>query len=171
MDNTFHITSRGARKETIFYDSMDHDNFLYILADTKQQHPFKLHAYCLMGNHFHHLMGIEDTSQSVIMKSIHQRYARYFNKKYNLTGHVFQSKYFAKPIDNPTHFLLASKYIHKNPVTAGIVTRPEDYLWSSYTEYILPTITHHSVIDTDTTHSLFMKNPLLPYKQYVEIAL
>jgi putative transposase len=78
-----------------------------------------------------------DISTSHIMKYVHATYARSFNKKYDLTGHVFQGRYHAKIIENVKYELEVQKYIHMNPVEANVVKHPGDYKWSSYLAYSL----------------------------------
>ena len=110
----YHITNRGVRKEPIFYNMIDKHKFIIILAEAYSKFKFKIHAYCLMNNHFHLLIELTDSSISKIMQNIQQRYAIYFNQTYQSQGHVFQSRYFSRLVDNPNDFLNVSKYIHLN---------------------------------------------------------
>ena len=107
-----------------------------IFTEAHHKYQFKLHAYCLMNNHFHLLIQSATHSPSKIMQTILQRYSSYFNRTYQTQGHVFQDGFHAVHVDQENYFLNVSKYIHLNPVVAGMVAKPEDYQWSSYNSYI-----------------------------------
>lgn len=130
-----HVISRGNRRDALFYEEGDFKIFLHILRKVNEKSPFELASYCLMTNHFHLLMRSEYQSISKVMSLINKRYADYYNTKYNLTGHVFEKRFFDKIIASPIDMLEVSRYIHLNPVKAGIVTTPENYRWSSYRYY------------------------------------
>lgn len=164
----YHITNRGVRKEPIFHNMMDKHKFMIILAETHSKFKFNIHAYCLMNNHFHLLIELSDSSSSKIMQTIQQRYAMYFNHTYQSQGHVFQSRYYSRIVDNPNDFLNVSKYIHMNPVAAGIVTNPQDYQWSSYATFFNHSPRDHPLIDTNTTYSCYPNNSRELYKKFVE---
>ncbi|WP_313805024.1 transposase [Cytobacillus sp.] len=133
----YHITSRGIRRMALFHDDQDREYYLTLLAETKERHPFHLHTYCLMTNHIHLQIETIDTPTGVIMRQLHNTYAKYFNKRNDFTGHVFENRYGAEWIDNAKYELDVSKYIHLNPLKAGIISNLEDYPWSSYRAYIL----------------------------------
>ena len=165
---TYHITNRGVRKESIFFNDLDKHMFVLILSEVRYKYPFKLHAYCLMNNHFHLLIQSATHSPSKIMQTILQRYSRYFNRTYQTQGHVFQDRFYASHVDQQDYFLNVSKYIHLNPVVAGMVTKPEDYQWSSYTSYIKNSQRNHPFIDTNMTYSCYQSNPREMYRKFVE---
>jgi REP element-mobilizing transposase RayT len=89
-----------------------------------------------MSNHTHLQIETIEIPPSIIMKHLNTKYAKYFNKKYNYSGHVFEKRYGAEFIDSRAYELDLSKYVHLNPVKAGIVAFPEDYPWSSYRAYL-----------------------------------
>lgn len=167
-DGTYHITNRGTRKEPIFFNEMDKHKFMLILVETRHKYHFKLHAYCLMPNHYHLLIQTESSNPSEIMKVIQQRYSRYFNKMYQSTGHVFQERFHSSLITEQDYWLNASRYIHMNPVAAGLVTKAQDYPWSSYPTYLIYTSIKHPLVDTSTTLSFFHNNSRELYKKFVE---
>jgi len=101
---------------------VDRQKYLHFLKDVKAKSPFKLHAYCLMTNHIHLLLETLDNPLNQIMKILNQRYAIYFNHRYDYTGHVFQGGYGAKIIDSINYFLKASRYIHLNLLEAIMVS-------------------------------------------------
>lgn len=131
----YHVTSRGNRKETLFYEPQDYFKFLTILKETKDKYPFIIQSYCLMTNHYHLQINTQQYNISYIMQIINSNYARYHNKKYELTGHVFQGRCNPELILFPDYELEVNRYIHLNPLKANIVTNLNDYPWSSYHAY------------------------------------
>lgn len=162
----FHITSRGVRKKDLFHDAEDRQFYLELLAETKQRFPFELHTYCLMSNHIHLQLETINTPTGSIMQYLHSKYAKFFNKKYEYVGHVFETRYDARWINSAAYELEASKYIHLNPLEAHMVKRLEDYPWSSYRAYIQneknPLITKKQI------YSYFSDPPHKEYERYVK---
>ncbi|WP_260471949.1 transposase [Bacillus salinus] len=132
---TYHITARGNRRAALFQHRSDYDMYVAILEDIRMMFPFILHAYCLMTNHIHLLIETKHHHIKDIMKEWHSRYAVYFNRKYHFDGHVFQGRYSAKMIDTDAYFLQVSRYIHRNPLEAKMVSNLTHYEWSSYIAY------------------------------------
>lgn len=163
---TYHITSRGNRRSAIFYDDADRLKYLALLSEVHQEFPFKIHAYCLMTNHIHLLMETTDYHSKKIMKRLHSLYAIYFNKRHDLSGHVFSGRYHARLIRNTNYFLEVSKYIHLNPYMANIVDSPEKYYWSSYKNYLAKT--NHSFLTTTKVLQFFSEDSVVLYKEFVE---
>ncbi|MCM3742117.1 transposase [Oceanobacillus luteolus] len=132
----YHIVSRGNRRENLFHDEGDFKTFLYILQTVNRKVPFELSSYCLMNNHFHLQLRSRKQPVSKVMSLINKRYADYYNTKNNYSGHVFEKRYFDKIIDTKTGMLEVSRYIHLNPLEAGMVEKAEKYKWSSYRYYL-----------------------------------
>lgn len=128
----YHIMLRGNEKRPIFLDDEDRTRFIDTLRVKKSENKFELYAYCLMNNHVHLLINERAESIARIMKCINVSYAIYFNKKYNRVGHLFQDRFRSEAIDYENYLLSAARYIHNNPVHAGIIDLPEKYEWSSY---------------------------------------
>lgn len=126
---------RGNRGEAIFRDRGDYDKFLIYTATIKEEIPFKLHAYCLMPNHFHMLIQAIDRSISEVYHSLLSQYARYFNWRHKQTGHLFQRRYHALQVDTDAYFLGAMRYIHMNPVAAGLAQSPDQWKWNGFSEF------------------------------------
>jgi putative transposase len=131
----YHITSRGIRKGILFYDDFDRRKYLSLLAEAKERFNFSLHAFCLMTNHVHLQIETHDTSPAKIMQYLNTKYGRYFNKKYEFTGHVFDKRYGSEIVVSAEYEIDLSKYIHLNPLKAKLVTDLGDYEWSSYRTY------------------------------------
>ena len=131
----YHITVRGIDKQNIFFDEKDRYKFLEFIKDTKEKYNYEIYVYCLMDNHIHLVIYDKDEKVSKIMQSIEVRYAFYFNQKYDRTGHLFQNRFFSKKIEDREYLKMVCRYIHQNPLKAGI-EKTEKYKWSSYKEYI-----------------------------------
>lgn len=120
----------------ILLDEEDRSRFLETLRRFKETNNYELYAYCLMRNHVHLLLKeVEDTIQR-LMKRVGVSYVYYFNQKYDRVGHLFQDRYKSEVIDTEQYFLGCIRYIHNNPVAAGLVRYPDEYLWSSYPYYL-----------------------------------
>jgi putative transposase len=143
----YHIYNRGNLKADIFLDDEDYKSFLFRLQRNlfpeedfskirTQKLPancFSLVAYCLMPNHYHLLIRQNtDLPTSKLITKICTSYAKYFNKKYDRVGHLFQDKFRQALVDNDSYLLWLSAYIHQNPAVARLVDKPEMYPWSSY---------------------------------------
>ncbi len=120
----------------LFHDDKDRYRYCEILDKTKRKYGFALYAYCLMDNHVHLLVKEEKSPISVVMKSIGVRYSMYFNNKYGRVGHLFQNRFRSQAINSEHHLLTCARYIHNNPLKAGITTKPEDYSWTSLPTYL-----------------------------------
>ena len=132
----YHIMSRGNRKAEIFRDDKDHRYFLERLKTFTEKHSCKLHAVCLMTNHFHLEMETADAPPGEVMGRVLGEYASFYNWKYSLTGHVFEGRYKASVIEDAAYFLEVSRYIHLNPVKAMMTRDPLIYPYSSYGIYL-----------------------------------
>ena len=128
----YHITSRGNAREDIFLDEADRKIFLSIIADTVTRYNWILHAYCLMGNHYHLMLETPDPNLSLGMRQLNGVYTQTFNRRHKRVGHIFQGRYKSILVEKGPHLLELCRYIVLNPVKAGMVKRPEHWLWSSY---------------------------------------
>jgi len=132
----YHVTSRGNNKENIFKNRADHQYYFEVLAEAKKLFPFKLYSYALMPNHMHLLIETVGPDLGKIMKFVNYRYTIFFNKKYSRSGHLFGSRYYCKIIQKDKYFSSVLRYIHLNPVKAGL-SKSLNCSWSSYGAYIL----------------------------------
>lgn len=161
----YHIMTRGNNKQNIFLGKEDYWQYLNILRKIHKDHPFKLYCYCLMSNHVHLQIATIDTEIWTIMKGINWHYSIYFNSKYDKAGHLYQNRYLSELIKDEAYLLQVSKYIHMNPVKAGIVDNPIKYPWSSYGVYM--GLYKNCLIHEDDTLACFQYNRDL-YKSFVE---
>ena len=149
----YHIMIRGINQQNIFADDEDHEKFMAILATYHKKIEYNLYAYCLMGNHVHLLLKEGKEILSNTMKRIGASYVSWYNWQYNRKGHLFQDRYKSEPIEDDAYFLTVLRYIHQNPVKAGLADHIEAYKWSSYKEYTTET----KIVNVDFTLSLFAK--------------
>jgi putative transposase len=131
----YHIVLRGINRQDVFYDNGDFQHFLETLGQTKSGQEFEVYGYCLMSNHIHLLIREKKDNISRIMSRIGTSYAWWYNRKYGRIGHVFQGRYGSECVKDDKYLLTVIRYIHNNPVKAGIVREPENYRWSSIHAY------------------------------------
>ena len=132
----YHVMSRGDRRENIFLDDVDRQDFLKTLAEAAQKSGWQIHAYCLMSNHFHAVLETPDANLVAGMRWLLSAYTIRLNHRHNLFGHVFSGRYKALLVDSHGGGYLKTvcDYVHLNPVRAKLLG-PEDrllsYPWSS----------------------------------------
>ena len=131
----YHVGSRGVGQQNIFRDDDDRKEFLGILGGSLQQNDGMLFAWCLMTNHYHILLQVGFSGLRRFAAMLNAKYARYFNRKYDRAGHLFQERYWSEPIESESRFLSCARYIHQNPAKAKLGSMNE-YPWSSYHDYI-----------------------------------
>ncbi len=133
---TYHVMSRGNRRTYLFKDSSDYLCFLECINRSKAAYGFKIHSLCLMTNHFHMIIETGNVELWKIMQKMLHPYAMDFNHKYDLKGHLFESRYTACIIEDERYFLEVSRYIHLNPVKAKMVREALAYEYSSYGRFL-----------------------------------
>ena len=132
----YHITSRGNEKKEVFRSRKDRERFLFYVESAAERYGAVIHTYCLMTNHYHLLMETPRGNLSAIMQYVNGAYTTYFNIKRKRSGHLFQGRFKSIVVDADEYAMGLSRYIHLNPVRAGIVEKPENHEWSSYRAYI-----------------------------------
>ena len=135
-DAFYHITTRGNEQKNIFRDTSDREKFLGYLESATERYCAVIHSYCLMDNHYHLFIQTPAGNLSQIMQHINGAYTTYYNIKRKRSGHLFQGRYNALLVDADTYARELSRYIHLNPVRAGVVEKPGHYKWSSYLSYL-----------------------------------
>lgn len=128
-----HIILRGNNREPVFGNDEDCQFFKEVLQEAAQRHELAIHAYVFMTNHIH-LLATPATEQSVpkTLQSVGRRYVQYFNYRYQRTGTLWEGRYRATVVEAETYLFECMRYIELNPVRAGMVAHPRDYVWSSY---------------------------------------
>jgi putative transposase len=135
-DQVLHVYNRGVDRGTIFFCESDYNYFKDLLARYAKPEEIKIFSFSLMPNHFHLLLWQKkgyDVSR--FMRKVSSMYARYLNKNRGRTGHLYQGRYGADPVDDPASILRVSWYIHQNPVEAKLADQPEQWKHGSMREY------------------------------------
>ncbi len=128
----YHIINRGNRREAVFHDKYDYERFLKLLLDSKEKYSINIYAYCLMPNHFH--LVIYTHYSDNLSKALHwisSSYVRYYNKKYKISGHLWQGRYKSFIVEQDSYLITLLKYVEANPKRAKIVKECEKYQYSS----------------------------------------
>ena len=128
----YHVMHRGNAGSNIFKSKRDRERLLEYFGTAAERYEIKIHTYCLMPNHYHLLIETPHPNLSQAIKWINVSYVGYFNRKRRRSGHLFQGRFKAIVVDADEYLKHLSRYIHLNPVRAGIVDQCKDYQWSSY---------------------------------------
>ena len=128
----WHVTSRGNERREVFRDDDDRREFLRLLGRSVELFGWRLHAWVLMGNHYHLLVGTPEATLSRGMRQLNGDYAGHFNRRHGRDGHVFQGRFKAILVQRESHLLEVARYVVRNPVRAGMVKSAEEWPWSSY---------------------------------------
>lgn len=131
----YHVMARGNRKQYIFKGRDDYITYLRLMRHYSRRYNVEAHGYALMPNHVHMLLKMGDTPLAKFMQGLQQTYTQYFNKEQQLVGHVFQGRYKSIYVHRDDYLLELIRYIHLNPVKAGLVDEPTKYAWSSHRSY------------------------------------
>lgn len=128
-----HIIQRGTNRQPCFASEDDFSAYAYWLEECSKESGVAVHAWVFMTNHVHLLVTPETaTGVSRMMQTLGRQYVRYFNNTYQRTGTLWEGRFKSCVVDTEHYFLVCQRYIELNPVRAGIVPAPEDYVWSSY---------------------------------------
>jgi putative transposase len=148
----YHVTSRGNARAAIFDSDADRFLFLTILSKTVKRFNWICHAYCLMDNHYHLMIETPDGNLSAGMRQLNGVYTQAINRSHVKAGHLFQGRFKAILVEKQSYLTELSRYVVLNPVRAGMVNIPEDYVWSSY----LATLGKATTLDFLTTGSILL---------------
>jgi len=133
-----HVIQRGNNRQATFFADEDYRLYLACLGQAARKHDCSIHAYVLMTNHVH-LLATPNNPDAIsrTMQDVGRRYVQYINFTYRRSGTLWEGRFKASLVDTQRYFLECCRYIELNPVRAGIVKAPEDYVWSSYRYYAL----------------------------------
>lgn len=145
----YHVTARGDRQSAIFRDDADRLVWLALLERVCARHHFVVHGFCQMTNHFHVVAATLEGNLAAGMRMLNGHYSQYFNRRYDLTGHVFQGRYKAILVQKESYLLELTRYVVLNPLRAGMVSSPEAWPWSSY-RYVVHGLPAPGWLDIDT---------------------
>ena len=130
------MTARGNRSSTLYFDAIDSEFFIQLLGLVARSAGWRCHSYCLMTTHYHVLVTTPDANIAAGMHALNGRYARAFNGRHGVDGHVFGRRYAAELVEHDGHLLEVYRYIAWNPVRAGLCKSPADWRWSSYSRLL-----------------------------------
>lgn len=126
-----HVTQRGVRRQTTFFDDLDYERYLNIASAMLQHASLEVWAYCLMPNHMHAVVvPHERDALAKYFGRLHKKYAQITNLRYGWTGHLWQNRFYSTVMDEG-HTLIALRYVERNPVRSRLVACPQDWPWSS----------------------------------------
>ncbi|CAN5818668.1 transposase [soil metagenome] len=130
-DGHFHVYSRAvAAAGLLFQDDDDRAHFVRLLWRAASRHEWTCHAFCLMGTHYHLVLESRAAHLSAGLHRLHWLYARSFNQKHGLFGHVFAGRFSTRVIESEDYLFDACTYVLLNPIRAGLCNRAEDWPWS-----------------------------------------
>ena len=132
----YHVISRGNQRQKIYKDDLDYQRFETLLGEMVKRHSLTLYAYVLMPNHFHLLLEVGRRPLSKAMQTLLYRYTHRYNQRYRKSGHLFQGRYKAILCDRDNYLMVLIRYLHLNPVRAGMVSDPARHRWSSHATYL-----------------------------------
>lgn len=134
-DALYHVVARGVERRPVFRDDADRDDFLRRLAVLSTEEEICVFAYALMDNHFHLVVRRGPRPLGGFMRRLLTGYSGRFNRRHQRVGHLFQNRFKSVLCDTDSYLTVLVRYVHLNPVRAGIVTDPAAYPWSSHTAY------------------------------------
>lgn len=162
-DLPYHVTQRGNRRQPVFFQGADRTVYLTLLREHAQRFGLEVWAYCLMTNHVH--LVVVPRRAGALTRAIgetHRRYTRHINFREGWRGYLWQGRFGSVALDEP-HLVAAIRYVERNPVTAQLVTRAEDYPWSSARAHVQgtpdPVLTHHVLQEQITDWATFLRDP------------
>ncbi len=129
----YHVMMRGNNREFIYRTTKDKHYFLQLLKEAENIH---LAGYCLMDNHAHLVIKAQLEQLTKAAQKINIKYAMHYNFHNRRVGHVFQNRYRSEVVNTEPYLMQVLRYIHNNPLRAGVIKKAEDYRWSSYKEYL-----------------------------------
>lgn len=128
----YHIITRGNQQQRVFEEARDYDKYLHLVGKYKEKFGFKLYCFCLMPNHVHLLMEInEPQCLQKIMLGLNLSYTMYFNNRYEKVGHLWQGRFVSRIIERDEYFLKCIEYIENNPLRAKLTQDIQSYHWVS----------------------------------------
>lgn len=132
----YHICCRGNERRRLFWEKKDYEHFCLLLEEVCKRFDLHVFSFALMTNHFHLMIETPLGNLAQAMHWLKTSYSVWINKSRNRAGHLFQGRYHSVIVEDESHYLELSRYIHLNPVRAGIVKLPEEYAWSSCRDYV-----------------------------------
>lgn len=158
----YHIYNRGAGKAKIFFNNGNYQYLLKLMKEYYQKYGATIIAYCLMPNHYHFLLRQEsDWPLSRFMQVLFNSYVQALNLQQGRTGTLFEGRFKHRCVDKSEYLIVLCRYIHRNPVRAGLVSEPEDWMYSDYREWI-------GVRDSELVDTEFVRDHFTSAEEYIK---
>jgi REP element-mobilizing transposase RayT len=132
----YHVMLRGNAGQALFVDDEDCYHLYLLIQQGVERYGHRIHGFCCMTNHIHLAIQVAEEPLSRIMQNLSFRFTRWYNKRQIRTGHLFQGRYKAIVVDADPYLLALVRYIHLNPVRAGLVKNAKEYAWSGHRAYL-----------------------------------
>lgn len=136
-DGWYHVYARGNRRQAVFRDDEDREWFLRRLLKVEDSIAVVHIAHCFMPNHIHLVVGPGVLRVSRLMHRVLGSYAQWFNRRHGTVGHLFQGRFGSRFLESDEDLVSVVRYVHRNPVTAGLARHAESWRWSSHRDYLL----------------------------------
>lgn len=162
----YHVILRGANRQEFFHSDEDRVRFLDTLLKYKIRTEMQVFAWCLMDNHLHLLLKEGNEGISHVMKRIGISYAQYYNWTYRTTGHLFEDRFRSEQVEDDRYLLTVVRYIHQNPVKAGIVRSPEAFYWNSCRGYYGMNVYPTGLLDEAFVLRIFSTDETISRKEF-----
>ncbi len=162
----YHVMVRGINRQVIFNDEKDKQIFVSRLMKYKEISGYEIYGYCLMDNHIHLLLSEGKETIGEAMKRIGASYVYWYNLKYDRCGHLFQDRFKSENIEDDKYLMAVLRYIHQNPIKAGMVEAMDAYRWSSYNDYLSK---NPGVTDTQFFLNLLNPDPKIAVEMFINI--
>ncbi len=168
-DACYHVMNRGRARAEIYHDEKYYRLFLNTLAEAHKRFAIQIQCYCLMSNHYHLMIKTPEGNLGRAMRHINGVYTQRHNRMKKTDGSLFKGRYKAILIEQDSYQLQLSRYIHLNPVDAGMVKKAEQYQWSSYRSYLVETATPEWLYPLEALSQLNVKTKInKKYQAFVE---
>jgi len=132
----YHVMNRGRNRQKIFLSDKHYQKFLFLLKDCAERWQLEIHAFSLMPNHYHLLIQTPHGNLARVMRHVNGLYTQWFNRHHHCDGTLFRGRYKAIVVDEDAYLVELLRYIHMNPVKAGLVSQPEQHKWSGHRGYV-----------------------------------
>ncbi len=153
----YHIVMKGINANRIFVKDSDYSFFMKFFKEACRDYDVEMLAYCLMSNHIHLMLKFNDDNMTEMFKSFGAKYVPKYNSNHDRIGPLFNGRFYSSPINDDGYLLAVIRYIHYNPVKAGISKSLDEYRWSSYKEY---SGSNEGVADTEFIKNMYSDSDL-----------